>query len=496
MFFPAVVVDVHFVCIRLLTWQTSPRIVDVHFVCIKIHLNHLLNWTKMARKKPVDKDASSSDASSSDIEPQLDQPAAVVVTGASTKNVESTEASAQKQSNATRSSTASKPIEPTPWRSEKWKLASHVARVGRQHTGVMQLRALTVLKQCVENDPKEHPERVKVPKWAFGQWMERDKRWFQLVFQYARLPLDLEWTLPVGNRAEVEVMPDPIAFFQTVRLVAGAQEKRSMAVTIALRDEYHSPPMMHQALNALADCMAMEPPSRPGKVHFPFWAFGQECEDGHHWLSQVFRYACIPDDVEWARTNDRDETESTASNREEVTEQEGVEDSKPAASLGSEEADGTEEGEVEDSKPAASQPTTETLGYDDDVVSMPSVAYIAMLEENSRNKSLAEAACNGVVALEEAYSYRDPNDLTRSRIPVWAFGMPIQADTQWWHLVYSHGRVPADISFVWTDTLRAKAQRLNSTSSGDIPSDQYGLETVDEYNWDPAKVKSEPDDGI
>jgi hypothetical protein len=47
-----------------------------------------------------------------------------------------------------------------------------------------------------------------------------------------------------------------------------------------------------------------------------------------------------------------------------------------------------------------------------------------------------------MVALEEAYSYRGPNDLCISRIPVWAFGVPIHADAQWWHLVYSNGRVP------------------------------------------------------
>jgi hypothetical protein len=129
-------------------------------------------------------------------------------------------------------------------------------------------------------------------------------------------------------------------------------------------------------------------------------------------------------------------------------------------------------------------------------VSVPSVAYIEMLEENSRNKFLADAACKGVVALEEAYTYRDPNDLSRSRIPIWAFGVPIHADAQWWHLVYSNGRVPADTSFVWTDTLRAKAQRLNSRSSANIPSKKSGVETGNEFPWEPSKVKSEPDDGI
>jgi hypothetical protein len=303
------------------------------------------------------------------------------------------------------------------------------------HSVPMKKQATAVLLEMVKNKCERRPEHIQFPFWAFGHPHNSEQAWLQEVYFYARVPSDLEWESIADDRKQQDKvrvsfslppMPDETAFFETLQLPEAAVKKKNIAISIALIGHAHSSPMKNVALSSLAACISKEVPGHPDTVMLPYWAFGQELNTAREWLALVYRYACIPDDVEWERTEERVAAHKTEAARIAAIAQK---DEKMCGdSIGVVAGVACERGEVTVSIPSGAytalleelkQKNTLVEEARRHFVHVPSDDYAALLDELKQNKRLAEEARRGVAALCTALSYRGNERSRIANLPVW-----------------------------------------------------------------------------
>lgn len=326
----------------------------------------------------------------------------------------------------------------------------------RRHDPYMLETAHDALRECtnrfhVNADGTPNLRKFQMPIFGFGTPIHSDLHWLKSVYRYARVPPDVDWGGP-RNRVDMPVvpMPDVEAFWQSVDVYAPAHGvgKKALARHIISTSPGpgHGAPMLIEALGCLADCIRRESPVSPNQVVCPYWAFGQEINGATQWLDLVYRYACIPEDVQWERPR------------------EGV---AVARAGGGSSADSTvRRGES---------------------VTMPSAEYDALREKvrlselrlvDTKNGWDAYAADTkkGMDALAAAFERREkPGEVScenRAKVPVWAFGAFVKSDTQWFQKVYEEGGEPRDVEWEWTEALRREydgARSEGNSSPGKRP---------------------------
>ena len=340
------------------------------------------------------------------------------------------------------------------------------------HSVPMKKQATAVLLEMVKNKCERRPEHILFPFWAFGHPHNSEQGWLQEVYFYGRVPSDLEWDSVGDDRKrqdKVRVsfsmppMPDETAFLESLQLPKAAVKKKNIAISIALSGHAHYSPMKSVALSSLAACISKEVPGHPDQVMLPYWAFGQELDTARDWLALVYRYACIPDDVEWERTEERVSAHKSEAACVAAIAQK--DEKMCGGRIGVEASVVGKCGEVTVSIPSGAYTALlEELKQKNSLVEesrrgfvhVPYDDYAALLDELKQNKLLAEEARRGVAALSTALSYRGE----RSRIanlPVWAFGKPVETDIEWFQAVYESGSIPTDVAWQWTESLEQRA---------------------------------------